>query len=338
MAVLQSSGRVTLEEIAQDAGVSRATVSLVVRDSPLIDDETRRRVLDSIDRLGYVYNQAAAYLRSRRSRAVGLIVTDITNPFFSQMALGCEAALGTSAYTLLLANNADDVVHQARLIHTMVARDVDGLLLCPARGTSPAHLELLHQYELPYVLIARYLPNLGANYVGADNETGSYLATRHLLDRGHSRIAFVGGSDASSARRDRLVGYRRALAEGGLQIERPLLVSTPVSRAGGFSGIEVLLALPDPPTAAVCYNDVVAFGVMMGLEAAGMEAGQAFGVVGFDDIEEAALWHPALTTVSIPSGRVGQAAAQLILSHIASAEEPPQQVVLEPRLVVRESS
>jgi LacI family transcriptional regulator len=303
----------------------------------LVADATRKRVKDSIERLGYVYNRAAATLRTQRSQAIGLVVTDITNPFFAQMTLGCEQELDAAAYALFLTNTSDSVERQAHVLRAMVARGVDGVLLCPARGTTPDNLALLHRYRIPYVLIARYLPSFRANYVGADNVTGAYLAVHHLAARGHQRIAFVGGADGSSARQDRLLGYRRALDESGIPIDPVLSIITPVSRGGGYEGIQTLLSQPDPPTAALCYNDVVAFGVMLGLQATGLTVGESFAVVGFDDIEEAALWRPALTTVSIPPKQVGEAAARLLVSQIAGPADVAQQVILAPRLVVRDS-
>lgn len=333
----QSSKRVTLKDVAEDAGVSRATASLVVRNSPLVAETTRAKVLASIDKLGYVYNRAAAMLRTQKSQTVGLVVTDIANPFFAQMTQGSEATLDEASYALLLANTSDDPQRQRRLLRTMYARGVDGILICPARGTALNEVKRLQQWGVPFVQVTRYLNDLDADYVGSDNVKGAEMAVRHLIAMGHRRIAFIGGSPESSARRDRLKGYRHALEHAGLELDPRLLQTSPVTRAGGYQGAVSLLDRPEPPTAALCYNDVVAFGVMLGLHAQGKTPGKDFAVVGFDDIEEAALWRPALTTVSIPPRNVGKVAADLLLARIDDPEVPAQRHIMDPKLIVRDS-
>jgi LacI family transcriptional regulator len=166
---------------------------------------------------------------------------------------------------------------------------------------------------------------------------GAEMAVEHLARLGHRRIAFVGGPAESSARRDRYAGYRRALDAAGLATDAGLSVTTPVTRTGGYEGILPLLERSDPPTAALCYNDVVAFGVMLRLYSIGVRVGTDFAVVGFDNIEEAALWRPALTTISIPPRHVGEVAARLLLSRIEDPDMPPRQCILDPELVVRDS-
>lgn len=329
--------RVTLLDVADHAGVSRATASLVVRDSPLVTDETRERVLAAMDALGYVYNRAAASLRSRRSHAIGLVVTDITNPFFAQMTIGSETALEEADYAVLLGNTSERLSKQERLLEAMHGYAVDGVLLAPAMNTTIETVERLRRWRLPFVMVVRYLFDVDADYVGADNLAGAEMAAEHLVAAGHQRIAFVGGPAGSSARRDRLQGLCNVLARRGIAADDALFVTSPVTREGGRRAILDLLALPNPPTAALCYNDVVAFGVMLGLQAAGRRPGRDFDVIGFDDIEEAALWQPALTTVAIDPQRIGVEAARLLLERIENPDAPPRRVILPPRLVVRES-
>jgi LacI family transcriptional regulator len=329
--------RVTLQDVADHAGVSRATASLVVRDSPLVTDETRERVLASMTALGYVYNRAAASLRSRRSHAIGLVVTDITNPFFAQMTIGSEAALEEADYAVLLGNTSDRLAKQDVLLEAMHSYAVDGILLAPATDTTIGTIERLRQWRLPFVLVVRYLFDVEADYVGADNLAGAEMAAEHLMAHGHRRIAFVGGPANSSARRDRSQGLRNVLARHGQPVDESLFINSPVTRDGGRQAIFDLLAAADPPTAALCYNDIVAFGVMLGLQATGRRPGRDFDVVGFDDIEEAALWQPALTTVAIDPQRIGIEAARLLLERIENPDAPPQRVILPPRLIVRES-
>lgn len=329
--------RVTLQDVANHAGVSRATASLVVRDSPLVTDETRERVLASMDALGYVYNRAAASLRSRRSHVIGLVITDITNPFFAQMTVDSETTLEEADYSILLGSTSDRPAKQDLLLETMHGYSVDGVLLAPAMGTTGAVIERLRRWRLPFVLVSRYLPDIETDYVGADNVAGAELAVAHLVRLGHHRIAFIGGSAHSSARHDRLQGLRNVLGREGIPADEALYVTSPVTREGGRQAIREALALADPPTAVLCYNDVVAFGVMLGLQAAGRQPGRDFDVIGFDDIEEAALWQPGLTTVAIDSKRIGAEAAHLLIERIENPDAPARRIILPPRLVLRES-
>lgn len=329
--------RVTLLDVAARAGVSRATASLVVRGSPLVTDETHGKVVAAMAELGYVYNRAAASLRSRRSRAIGLVVTDITNPFFAQMTIGSETALEEADYAVLLGNTSERLSKQDLLLEAMHGYAVDGILLAPAMGTEIEVIERLRRWRLPFVLVVRYLFDVEADYVGADNTAGAEMAVERLVENGHRRIAFLGGAVNSSARRDRLQGLRNVLARHVILADEALFVTSPVTRDGGRRAVLDVLALEDPPTAALCYNDVVAFGVMLGLQATGCQPGRDFDVIGFDDIEEAALWQPALTTVAIDPQRIGAEAARLLLERIDNPDAPPRRVILPPRLVVRET-
>ncbi len=331
------SNRVTLNDVAKDAGVSRATASLVLRGSPLVADKTRERVRASMHKLGYVYHRAAASLRTQHSRMVGLIIPDITNPFFAEMTVGIEAQLDEAHYVVLLSNTSDQADKQDRLLDTLQEHRADGALFCPAQGTSSETIDRLHRWHLPFVLVVRYLLDTEADYVGADNVLGARIAVEHLVTHGHRQIAFIGGPANSSARKDRLRGYRSALAQYGLGVDDTLLITSPVTRDGGRQAILDLLKHPDPPTAALCYNDVVAFGVMLGLQSDGRVPGEEFAVIGFDDIAEAALWHPTLTTVSITARQIGVAAARLLLERIADPDGAVRRITLPPGLVVRES-
>jgi LacI family transcriptional regulator len=329
--------RVTLLDVARHAGVSRATASLVVRDSPLVTEVTRQRVLASMQKLGYVYHRAAATLRTQRSHTVGLVIPDITNPFFAELTLGIEERLDEANYVVVLTNTSESPEKQNRILTAMYENNADGILFCPAVGTSREAFAMLFQEHLPVVLLVRYLFDADSDYVGTDNVLGAELAVEHLIAHGHQRIAFIGGPATSSARLERLQGYQNALQRHNLSVDEALLPTSSTTRDGGHQAILPLLALDDPPTAALCYNDVVAFGVMLGLQANGRILGQDFAVIGFDDIAEAALWHPPLTTISIRPRQIGRLAAQRLLERIARPEDPPERVILPPSLVVRSS-
>lgn len=335
MSERNSVERVTLLDVAHHAGVSRATASLVLRNSPLVSDETRRRVLASMQQLGYVYHRTAAALRTQRSHTVGLIIPDITNPFFAELTLGVEERLDKDNYVVVLVNTSESLDKQGRILTALQENNADGILFCPAEGTPRETVEMLSSGQWPAVLVARYLFDIDTDYVGVDNVLGARVAVEHLISHGHQRIAFIGGPATSSARHDRLLGYRSAMEQHQLRVDEALLPTSATTRDGGHQAILSLLTLNEPPTAALCYNDVVAFGVMLGLQARGLIPGQDFAIIGFDDIAEAALWHPSLTTVSITPHHIGTIAAQRLLERIAHPDESPQSIILPPNLILR---
>jgi LacI family transcriptional regulator len=324
-------------DVAKEAGVSRATASLVLRKSPLVSELTYQKVVAAMERLGYVYNRAAASMRTNCSRTIGLIVTDITNPFFAQMTLGSEDHLNGIDYALLLGNSAETLAKQTRLIETMHEYAVDGLLLCPVATTDAETIHRIQLWHLPCIQVARFVPEVRADYVGPDNVLGAELATRQLVANGHTRIAFIGGARSSSAHVERFQGYSLALQRHGMPVIDEYVYPCAVSANGGRTAIDSLLQLPQPPTAAFCYNDIVAHGVMLGLQAHGLMPGEVFDVIGFDDIDEAAQWHPSLTTAAMPPKIIGREAARLLIERIDNPEGAPRHVILSPTLIHRQS-
>ena len=332
---MKQEKRITLSDVARDAGVSRATVSLVLRGSSAPAKTTVERVVGSIQKLGYVYNRAAAALRSNKTHSIGLIETNLKNTFFASMSVGAERELEKAGRGVLFANTQEQLDKQQRAINLMLEYNVDGLLICPAKGTTWKDLEILSLHNIPFVLFCRRIDQ-ETDYVGADNETGARLAVRHLLSLGHERIAFVGGDRTSSAWHERTRGVHAAFEESAVDGTCVYLESE-ISIGGGYRAAKEVLSLNPAPTAALCYNDVVAFGLMMGLERCGRSPGEDFAIVGFDDVEEAAFWRPALTTVASPPEIVGIEAAKLLLRKLDHPEDPPVRVNLPARLVVRDS-
>lgn len=329
--------KVTLQDVADAAGVSKATASLALRNHARISEPTRQRIREAVAALGYVYNQRAASLRTQRSFTIGLILKDVSNPFNAELTAGAEAALAKMDYSLLLGTSDDDLHKQASMVRTMLERDIDGLILSPTAATMMDSLEKLQRF-LPLVLTTQYYPNLAADSVGMDNEMGTVQAVEHLIRRGHRRIAFIGGYDAALTRQWRLQSYRETLQRHDIEFDPGLCIRCPVTRRGGYDAVHKLLSMPEPPAAAYCFSDVIAFGVMLGLRAAGLDAGADFAVVGFDDVPEASLWHPSLTTIATDPMGMGQKAAQLMLQRIAQPELPVQRVIMPSRLIQRDST
>ena len=331
------SERVTLMDIAADAGVSRATVSLVIRNVPIVAGTTRERVLDSMRRLGYVYHRGAASLRTQRTHAIGLIVTDITNPFFAEIIVAIEDRLGNAGYVTLLGNTSETVAKQERLLALMQEYPADGVLLCPATDKSDQFTRRIRDCRIPKVFFARTLPGVECDYVGIDNLAGAQMAVEHLLGLGHRRVAFIGGATEVSSRKERIKGYAVALGKNRIGVDDSYIVPSPPDRQGGYHAMNQLLAQPQPPTAALCFNDMVALGALQSLASTGKRAGDDFAIVGFDDVAEASLCRPALSTIATRPGKIGEAAAELLLERIAKPDQIARKVIFQPELIVRES-
>jgi LacI family transcriptional regulator len=327
---------VTLEQVAKHAGVSRATASRIVRHSTNVSADTRNKVLESMRELGYVYDRVAANLRSRKSATVGLIINDIANPVFAEMLIGVHQELDAHGYTVILGTTYELADKQDSLISTMLEYRVGGVIMGSVPGTSKETIERLSQLDIPVVLV-REPPGEDFDYVVVDNVFGAQIAMEYLIGNGHRRISFLGGPPELAPWRDRIAGYRKALFHAGIQVDESLIIASPTSRQGGTDAVHQILRHPNPPTAVLCYNDIVAFGVMNGLREAGLMAGRDLAVVGFDDIPEAALSYPKLTTVTGSPRLVGATAASLLHQRITGMDNAPKRIILKPELVIRES-
>ena len=329
--------KITLQDVAVAAGVSKATASMALQNNARISEPTRQRVLAAVESLGYVYNRRAASLRTQRSQTVAFIINDLFNPFNAEVTSGAESQLAVQDYSLLLGKSWHDLDKQARMVRIMLERDVDGLILSPVTGTDARSLHEIARY-CPLVLTTKHYASLSVDAVDMDNENGAARAIEYLLGLGHKRIAFIGGSEESPSRQRRLLGYRRALKRHGIAYDPALSVASEVNRRGGYLAVERILALADPPSAAFCYCDLNAFGFMLGLRAAGIEAGRDFAVVGFDNVAEASLWQPSLTTVAAHPVALGEKAAELMLQRIAQPDMPIQRVTIPSQLILRDST
>ena len=326
--------RVTLLDIAADADVSRSTVSLVIRNVPSVAETTRKRVLRSIKKLGYVYHRGAASLRRQHSHAVGLIISDITNPFFAEIIVAIEERLGEAGFVTLLGNTSENHSKEERLLRTMQEFPADGILICPTLHGEPSRTPNLGG-AFPVVAFARHVP--GLDYVGIDNAQGALLAIEHLYRIGHRRIGFLGANPNLVAVDDRLKGYQQAFSQLQLEFDPLLVLSTDLNRRGGFDGVQQLMKAKNPPSAVLCFNDVVALGAMEGIQRLGRKPGVDVGVVGFNNIPDAAQCVPGLTTVDNCPRQLGESAAELLLKRIEQQVAPIRTLVLQPHLVVRES-
>ena len=261
--------RVTLETVAKHAGVSRATASLVARNSPLIPEKTARKVMKSMEELGYVYDRVAANLRSNSSNIVGMIITEIANPFFSELLAGVHDTLDKEGYSVILGTTFESATKQERILSAMLENRVGGIILSPVAEISKTISKHLEEWDIPLIQVARKAPGTNCDYIGVDNILGGKLAVQYLINKGHKRIAFLGEPLASSASQDRKKGYELALKENDLPIDETLIMNTSSKREDEIKAIQKMLSSSPPPTAIFCYNDVVALGVMSYLQKVG---------------------------------------------------------------------
>ena len=327
--------RPTIIDVAKAAGVSKSTVSLVLQNSPAVSARTREDVRRAMADLGYVYNRAAANLRSAQVGLVGLVINDLKNPFFTEFATAVQMAISDAGYATVVANTDEDPALQARTIAAMIEHGVSGLILSPAYGDEEATFGLLERAGLPTLQVLRKVsPHTDLfPFAPPDYAAGGRLAAQHLIDTGARRIAFVGGIEGRAVTAERLSGYLSVLAENGRE---PLVMPGRPTRACGRECADLLAA--GPCDAAVCFNDLVALGVISGNARRGRVVGQDFRLVGFDDIEEAAQSFPTLSTVHCGIAEFGQAMAATLMRWLRDGEHPVAELRTPVRLVLRGSS
>ena len=339
--------RVKLSTIAERLGVSTATVSLALRDSPDVAEKTRAMVKREAANLGYIPNRRAASLRTQRSGIVGLVVRDVINPFYGEILRAVEEELDREKRTFVLSNHYDDLAKQSQFVETLLQLGADGVIMSPAIGTRPEQLQLATRNGMPVVLVARSVAGSGVPTFRGDDAHGISLATRHLVALGHERIAMVGGTDATSTGRDRYRGYVEALEHAGIKADPQLRLPGPRTKREGFEMATEFLSLRQRPTAAVCWNDLTAIGLMNGIARAGLVPGEDVSVTGYDDLEEAEIATPSLTTVWNGQHEVGRLAARALVAAMApqgegtqvAAPRPAGEVTLvRPELRIRDST
>lgn len=335
--------KITLNDIAREAQVSRATVSLVLRESPLVRADTRERVLGHMRRLGYVYNRAAANLRRRHSSNVALVINDLSNPFFAEFAAGVDEALAAAGYVTLLGSTGESTTRQHAVLGSLLEHDLAAIILAPAEGSVAEEIQAIVGAHTPLLVFNRELAGSGRvreswDFLGLDNRRGAYLATQHLLGLGHRRIAFFGGHADSSSCRERRAGYFDALAEVGIAPEPRWLIECAPTRLQAAAQAGALFVCDPAPTAAVAYNDAVALGLMLSLARRGLRAGVDFSVTGFDDIPEASASTPPLTTIAVDPRERGRQAARLALQRARATPDTHWRAIAPVELTVRASS
>jgi DNA-binding LacI/PurR family transcriptional regulator len=334
--------RVSIKDIAREADVSHSTVSRALADSPLVNATTKARIKQLASEMGYAPDARARSLVMGKTQTIGLVVTTIDDPFVAKVVQAIETTARDHGYNVLLATSSAEPERELAAVEMLQSSRVDGVIVTSSR-VGALYQEQFERLAVPVVLLNSHRTDPGPYTfsVNVDNRHGAYLATDHLIQLGHRRIAYVTGAANHSDDLERQAGYRQALREAGIAHD-PGLVVPGTGRAGaGQRALEVLHKLPDPPSAVFCYNDMTAIGVLRAARRLGLLVPGDLSVVGFDDIPFAALVNPALTTVSQPKATMGREAMQMALDLMAGEQEPPREVssiVVQGELVIRESS
>lgn len=329
----------TLKELAERARVHPSTISRVANQDPSlrIAAETRSRIEALLRETEYRPNGVARGLKLRQTLVLAVVIPDITNPFFGAMFRGIEDGAAPRGYQVLLCNTDGSPDRQRSHMHNLIARRVDGVILASTFLKDPAVRWLRHQH-VPYVLVNRFSDEGQDPFVGSDDVAGAVLATRHLIELGHTRIAHLAGSSTVSTGVLRRRGFQAALAEAGLRSDPELQVESGFIEEGGMRAMDRLLDLAEPPTAVFAVTDMVAVGALTAAARRGLDVPGDLAVVGYNDIPLAARLQPALTTVHVPIQEFGSAAARLLLEQIEFGRVVPRRVVYSPQVVVRGSS
>jgi LacI family transcriptional regulator len=330
-----------MKDIARDLGLSVVTVSKVLRDHPDIGEETRKRVLQRVKELDYEPNILARSLVTGRSYLVGLIVPGLIHPFFAEVARSLSKTIVPKGYSLIVSSSEEDPALEDREIRHLLARRLDALVIASTGGDTKLFHRMQKQSQ-PFVLIDRTLDNLDANFVGTDDVAAGRIATNHLIELGRRRIAHIGGRENSTGLRRR-DGYLRALREHKLPIVKEYILHREFvdieSERQGKEAMRALLQCDPPPDAVFCYNDPIAIGAINIILEAGLRVPEDIALVGCGNLHYNDWLRVPLSSIDQHSAQIGQRAGEILLQMVEERDWPvPEQVVLEPKLVVREST
>ncbi len=327
----------TIRDVARLAGVSVATVSNVLNSTRTVAAETRDRVRRAVEALGYAPHAAARSMRGRSSGLLGLILADITNPFFTALVHAVERAANARGYAVLLCNSDEDLAREEQHLELLRTQRVDGIILAATGHPSASRAAMLARLRAPVVLVDREFPEFGLDTVVLDNRRAALEATRHIVSFGHRRIAMIGGPGGVSTGAQRLAGYREALHEAQIPYDDALVCDAGFREEPAYEAACELLAAPARPTAIFAANNLIAMGVMRAIADARLDCPREVSVVSIDDFAWANAFRPRLTTVAQPVAAMGDAAVRLVLARIGGIVTGAHTEVMAPVLMVRDS-
>ncbi|MEX0720745.1 MAG: LacI family DNA-binding transcriptional regulator [Balneolaceae bacterium] len=328
----------SIKIIAEAAGVSTATVSRVLNGSDKVKENTAEHVMKFVEKMNYRPNHVARRMKVKTSDSlvIGLIITDIGNPFFSNVAKGIEDVAFQNKHIMMICNTNEDSEKEKFFLNSMLSEKVSGVIVVPSTGNAD-FLEKLVNEGFPMVMVDRKPKNLNIDSVSLNNEAGGYLATKRLIDNGHERIAIICGIEGLSNTEDRLQGYKNALNDAGIPVFKELIVHGNYIESGGRNAMKELLSLAVPPTAIFSTNNLMTLGCIKELYERKVSIPDEMALIGFDDSTWAEALIPPLTTVKQPGHELGVNAAELLIKKLNNGSSSTMDIVLNPELVIRES-
>lgn len=328
--------RVTMRDVAERAGVSKATVSHVINETRFVEESTKDRVQQAINELGYRPNVAARSLTTQQSKLVGYIVSDITNTFFAEIMRGIEDILMSKNYSIMVCNTNEILEREEYYIDILLKQGVDGIIAAATSQNWKA-LNAAEKLNTPIVLLDRTFENATSLYVGVNNKRGAYLGTKHLIESGHTDIGILSGFHRLSTMRERLDGFRIAMEEFGLSVRDEWSLSSPLSIEDGKQKIKELMSLENRPSAVFICNNLLSLGALMGLQEMKLKCPDEVALIAFDDHPWAQVSNPALTVVRQPTYEIGKAAAQKLLELLDNPKANIPSAIFNCELVLRDS-
>ena len=325
----------TLETVAKLAGVSIPTVSQALRGTGRISEETRRKVVSAAQQLHYLTDQKAASMRSGENREVGFVINQLSNPFNAEVISGVVDLLEAEGYLVSILDTRDDANRQRQQLESFIMHGRGGLLWVPTVGTDDTTYSLLKAHRVPTVTFLRNV-SPSFDHVGIRNAEATYQATQHLINLGHKKVAYLGGTQMTLVRRDRISGYQKCLSDNSLC--RPLVWDSEDTRLAGLNSMNTLLKAHPEVSAIVCNGDLVALGACLALQRIGLVPGREVSVVGFDDIQDAEAATPRLTTMAVSPVKLGRKLAQVLLARIREPDMPVTVSEVSAELLIRETT
>ncbi len=328
----------TIGDVAKRAGVSTMTVSRVINNSGYISQKTRERVERAIAELGYVPNALARSLHFKQTKTIALILTDITNPFFTTIARGVEDTASHHGFSVVFCNTDESPAEEAQYMNMLLQKQVDGVLLVSA-GNSADSVVLLQERKIPVVVLDRRIAQVSVDTVLGNSVQGAFQLTQHLLGLGHRRIAILCGPRETSTAADRVLGYQQALSVAGLDASTDHIFFGQYSEEDGYRMACEALTLSPQPTALFAGNNFIAVGAYQALQERGLSVPEDVSLVAFDDLPRAFMPEPFLTVVGQSAYRMGQTATELLLKRLAGESAAgPEEIVMPTEMIIRRSS
>ncbi|MFF4182723.1 LacI family DNA-binding transcriptional regulator [Streptomyces sp. NPDC001691] len=323
-----------IKDVAAEAGVSVATVSRVLNSHPSVSPAARARVLAAVETLGYRPNAVARSLRTDQTRTLGLVISDVLNPYFTELARSVEEAARALGYSVIIGNADERPELQDHHVRTLLDRRIDGLLVSPTDGGSPLMLEAAHG-GTPMVFVDRWIPGIDVPVVRADGRAAIRDLVAHLHRLGRRRLAIIAGPAATTTGSERVEAFRSALGEHGISLPDDYVGQGDFQAASGRLATERFLALPEPPDAVFAADNLMTLGALDALRARGLRIGEDIALAAFDDIPWFVHTDPPVTAIAQPTGELGRAAVRALADLIEG--RTPRSVTLPASLVVRRS-